>query len=204
MSGPKRVSLRDRDQAAIEAIGAPVAAAPSVQTAADEDEARPWSDVPLFDVAANAATSAPAQTVGERGLGTYWKLTTFDRARSAYVGDLDTVPEPVTGFARWLDAVVATYAAMSPDQRERVRGPVPDEDRTGAGGQRNTVMRESTIALLDDAITAERRAGRIVSMSQLVSEAARVATHAAEQRYRATFGTMLPPPPARLPNRPRR
>ena len=67
----------------------------------------------------------------------------------------------------------------------------------GDGVNRSFTLPADTLDRMHQAIAADRRAGRVTSRSQFASEAIRRAT--TEARMRA--GGVLPPAPARLPNK---
>lgn len=143
------------------------------------------------------STSTPS---GHRRLGTYWKRAVFDRARSAYVVDLDALDDPPVGFARWVEAAIMKHVRRTPAQRAAVAIELSTYEVAGAGVQRSLTLSEEVISAAEAAIVADRQAGRLISLSQFITETAYSEALAAEHRY----GRPLPDPPARLPTRPSR
>lgn len=132
----------------------------------------------------------------------YWDRPTWDRARAAYMADLDTLESSPTAFLWWLHRCLGVYSDLSPASRDRIRRRHPDPARgTGQGFSRMHTLRTDLLDRIDGAIVRDRRdLGQMVSVSQFCREAARAAADAAEQR----LGRGLPPAPGRLLNNPRR
>ncbi len=135
-----------------------------------------------------------------RRLGTYWHRATFDLARSAYLADLDTVPDGPISFGAWVDDAISTHARLTPASRATLVDDLDAEIRDQRGTSKSVIIDVDTVAELEAAVVADRRNGRIVSRGEFVSEAVRAAARRARERY----GRALPPPPPRLPNRPPR
>ncbi|WP_402377960.1 hypothetical protein [Isoptericola rhizosphaerae] len=206
MSARKRMSLKEREQAAIHSAPAEHIAStrqdkPRATLERDDTEstpAEPPSPVPApAPMSKVPATRAPE---GQRRLGTYWQKETFNEARAAYVVDLDSLSDPPVGFARWVEAAIRAHTARTPSERADVAASLGEEYRSGSGVQRSILLAEATIADAEHAVVDDRRAGRVQSLSQFVTEAAR---HAIADT-RARYGRELPPPPPRLPTRPSR
>lgn len=133
-------------------------------------------------------------------VGVYWDRQTWDRARAAYVADLDTDPHCPGAFIGWLHRALQRHIARSSRQRAATAKDLPPP----AGGQGVSKMHPLPVQLVDaleEAIVDDRqRSGRMVSRSGFFREAAQLAATEAEDRLRRP----LPPAPARLPNRPPR
>ncbi|MGF0118745.1 hypothetical protein ACQFYA_20830 [Promicromonospora sp. Marseille-Q5078] len=143
--------------------------------------------------------STPEQDVtpSRRRLGLYWQQSTFDAARAAYVADLNHRPGAPLGFAAWVEAALIDHVDRTPRERaDLAAGLDPESARQGI--PRPIWMDRATITALEDAVREERGAGRMLSQSALASEAIRLAIASARDRS----GGTLPPPPARLPNKP--
>ncbi len=112
--------------------------------------------------------------------------------------DFDALPDSADSFARWISATLAAHAALTPKRRATAADRLPEEPRTGSGFTRSFELDDSTVQAMEGAITEDRRAHRFVTRSQFGNEAVRVAIEAAKARA----GGVLPPAPARLPNRP--
>lgn len=130
--------------------------------------------------------------------GLYFHPATFEAAKSAYLVDFDALPDSPDSFARWISAALAVHAGLTPARRAAAAGQLPEEPRTGSGFTRSFELDDSTVQAMEAAITEDRRAHRFVTRSQFGNEAVRVAIEAAKVRA----GGVLPPAPARLPNRP--
>jgi hypothetical protein len=141
---------------------------------------------------------APARTGDITRLGTYWRLSTFQGAKSAYLVDLDQLRDAPDSFARWVDRAIRRHADLTPEKRAQLVRKLPAE--TGDAASRSFHTASSTVDAMEAAIVDDRRHGRILSRTEFVSEAVRAATAEARKRY----GQDLPPAPARLPNRPPR
>jgi hypothetical protein len=175
---PKRRSLRDREAAALVNHGQPTATPP---------EAPP-----------RRRSAAPARTGDVIRLGTYWRLSTFQGAKSAYLADLDQLRDAPDSFARWVDRAIRRHADLTPEKRGSLVRKLPAE--TGDAASRSFHVPSSTVDAMEAAIVDDRRGGRVLSRTEFVSEAVRAATAEARKRY----GQDLPPAPARLPNKPPR
>jgi hypothetical protein len=137
-------------------------------------------------------------------IGIYWRPAVWDLARSAYVADLDTDPESPGAFLGWLDRALERHARRAAKARAAIAAEAADQleqATTRNGFNRAHRLRESTIDALRKAIVDDRRElGRYVSVSGLAHEAVIAAAQEARRRY----GRNLPPPPAKLSNRPPR
>jgi hypothetical protein len=174
---PKRRSLREREAAALVNHGQP--AAPPVAP----QRRRP---------------PAPARTGDIIRLGTYWRLSTFQGAKSAYLADLDQLRDAPDSFARWVDRAIRRHADLTPDKRGSLVRRLPAE--AGDAASRSFHVGSTTVDAMEGAIVDDRRHGRVISRTEFVSEAVRAATVEARKRY----GQDLPAAPARLPNKPPR
>lgn len=182
MSPRQRRTLRDFDEEAI--IQPEDAINPSEQPAATSPATRSKPAV--------RAVSATTRT------GLYFHPATFEAAKSAYLVDFDALPAPADSFARWISAALAAHAALTPAQRATATATLPEEPRSGSGFTRSFELDDTTVHAMETAITEERRVHRFLTRSQFGNEAVRVAIESA----RARAGGVLPPAPARLPNKP--
>lgn len=135
-------------------------------------------------------------------IGIYWERAVWNRARSAYVADLDLDPDSPDAFVGWLDRAIERHTRRSPTERAELAEAVAVAPAP-AGNNFNKAhhLRQTTIAAMEDAIVDDRQQlGRMVGRSGFVREAAL----AAAARTQRAYGRPLPPPPARLPNRPAR
>ncbi|WP_098482040.1 hypothetical protein [Georgenia soli] len=134
-------------------------------------------------------------------LGTYWREPIFDQAKSAYLVDLDTLPDAADSFARWIAALITEHAERTPRQRVEVAQLVGEEPTKGRGFARSFTLPRDVVDHMEQAIVDDRRAtGRVLTRTAFVSECVRLAIAQATERN----GGHLPPAPARLPNRPAR
>lgn len=156
----------------------------------------------MSSVTDDAPTAAPAPTPVR--LSMYWPTRSdYDDARAAYVV-ATSHGHPAASFAAWVADVVRTHTDLTPEQRAAVAiaAPAPPRSARGsAAGLSRTVVLDPADADLPDLIAAascaDRAQGRAAGPSQFVAEAIRVAVAAA----RHDVGGVLPPAPARLPNR---
>lgn len=132
-------------------------------------------------------------------LGVYWPRATWDLARSAYVADLDSDPDSPVVFTAWLARAIEQHAVRTSSARAKVASRMP-QAKQGRGVSKGHRVGQATIEALEDAIVADRQHGRLVSRSAFVLEA----VHAAADAARARLARPLPPPPAKLSNRPPR
>ena len=132
--------------------------------------------------------------------GTYWGPATWQDARAAYVADLDNDPDSPDAFVGWLHRAIEDHVARGAEGRARLEIPAPEGRTGGRGLNRHHPLRASTRAALEDAVVADRLAGRVLSRSTFVHEA--VTTAVDQARTRA--GGSLVPVVGRLPNRPPR
>lgn len=133
--------------------------------------------------------------------GIYWKPSLWALARSAYVADLDTDPECPDAFVAWLGRALEQHAARTPAQRAAIGEDPQLHNATGNGANRSHPLRVTTIEALEEALILDRlELGRVVSRSGFAHEAVVAAAATARER----LGRPLPPPPARLSNRPPR
>lgn len=199
MSTRPRRSLRDFDD---EAIAAPD---PTPAPAATPEEAVvPASPPPARATRPRTAKSSrdsaggPADEVLTTRMGIYLHPHVFDAAKSAYLVDLDALPEAPDSFARWISAAIGSYAEQSAAARTAAIEVLPPEERVGSGVTRSFDIPNDIIAAMNTAIITDRESGRYLSRSEFAGQAIRTATEHARTRA----GGVLPPPPARLPNKP--
>ncbi len=218
---PARKSLKDRNKAAItrpvdEPVIEPVtaevaepAAAPGVQASAPIAGERSTPQPAVLETVEEPAPTterggSPRQPqvlpAGTARLGLYLRQTTLEGAKSAYVADLDTLPNPPTSFARWIATALDTHAARTPADRAQLAAAHPDPEEGRRGVNRAFILPVDTIARMEETTGIDRRAGRMQSVSQLAAEALRIAIEEARQRN----GGSLPVAPKRLPNKPTR
>ena len=201
MNATKRRSLRERDydaiaEARLDTAPAEVAPVPAPAPAPVALAPRPR---PRARASATPRAAEPGGVEIVR-LGTYWQMTTYDEARAAYVVDLDLDPDALVGFSRWVEAAIARHTARSPQERAQAGARLGDE-APSVGIQRSCTLHQAVIDDAEAAITADRRtSGRVLSLSRYIGEAARTAASETSAR----LGGPLPPPPAKLPTRPRR
>ena len=128
----------------------------------------------------------------------YWDGPAWQLARSAYVADLDTVPDGPGSFVAWLQDAVERHAARSPAARARLATDLPavSDER---GFQRAHPLPPATVEAFEQAILADRQqTGRVLARSAFIREAVLLAAATARQRY----GRDLPSVDGRLPTRP--
>lgn len=191
---PKRRSLRERDQRAIEPPPLPD------QTAIDmpgaPEPAAPRSEVAVAPPMGTriAASPAPGATrAGARRFGIYFYPAEFTAAKAAYLADWQNGGNAAT-FATWIGGVLVGHAQLDPAQRATTVLPV----RTGgAGSTRSFTLPQHVHDAVRAAQIADQDAGRWVSTSTWAAAAIHAGVQAAEQR---TDGH-LSAPPTRLPNR---
>jgi hypothetical protein len=220
---PARRSLKDRNKAAItrpveastvepvidptaevsqQTTATPVADAPA---AGERGAAQPAVPQTAEEPAAIPERGGPARRpqalpAGTARLGLYLRQATLEGAKSAYVADLDTLPDPPTSFARWIAAALDTHAGRTPADRAKLAAAHPDPEEGKRGVNRAFILPVDTIATMEETTGIDRRAGRMQSVSQLAAEALRIAIEEARVRN----GGSLPRPPKRLPNKPTR
>ncbi len=186
-----RRSLRDRDQDAI--------------TETEEEQPAAVLETPVTEPPASAPkrrvpTSPQVRTETTTRIGLYFQEQVFRAAKSAYLVDLDSQPDPATSFARWVGQVLDRHNRLTPERRAQAARTVGEEPKGGNGFSRSFMIPASTVVDMDEAIKQDRKAERYVSASQYATEAVRAAIAEARRRN----GGTLPTPPARLPNKPTR
>lgn len=195
MTPRARRSLRDFDQ---EAIAQPDdTAEPASEAAKEPAEVEAVQPAAPRARPAKTATAVRSTTATTR-TGLYFHPATFEAAKSAYLVDFDALPDSPDSFARWVSAALGVHVDLTPEQRAAAAAGLPEEPRAGSGFTRSFELDDSTVQAMETAITEDRRAHRYVTRSQFSNEAVRVAIEAAKARA----GGVLPPAPARLPNRP--
>jgi hypothetical protein len=123
----------------------------------------------------------------------WWDRSTWEGSRAAFVAELDDDPPGPPSLVAWIAAAIQAHADRSPAARAAMSRGLP-----GAGGpgfQKVHQLPASTVAALDRGVVEDRRAGRMLSRSAWVREAAAVAAAATSHRR----GGVLPAPPDRLP-----
>lgn len=132
--------------------------------------------------------------------GAWWDPQLWQRARAAYVYDLDHHSDAPAGFIQWLHWVLDAHATRGAQGRVALGVPARAVIAADVGLNRNHPLRETTRAAMEQAIIDDRQAGRMMSRSSWIHEAVVVAVRDAEKRA----GSMLPPVPdgQRLPNQP--
>ena len=148
----------------------------------------------------NGAGTTGVATSGVR-LGTYWRPDTFEAAKSAYLGDLDSQPDSPGSFAGWINRSIERHSRLTPERRSKIAQDIGDEPKAGRGVSRSFQVEAATVAAMEAAIVKDRKTlGRVTSRTLFVAESVREATKEARERY----GAELPTAPTRLPNRPPR
>lgn len=132
--------------------------------------------------------------------GAWWDPQTWQRARAAYVYDLDHHPDAPAGFIQWLHWVIDAHVARGAQGRAALAVPARAVIAADVGLSRNHPLREETRAAMEQAIIDDRQAGRLMSRSSWIHEAVIAAIADAETRT----GEMLAPVAdgQRLPNQP--
>lgn len=135
-------------------------------------------------------------------VGIYWERAVWDRARSAYVADLDLDPDSPDAFVGWLDSAIERHSRRTPDGRaELAEATAIPPAPSSKSFSKSHPLRQATIDAMEDAIVDDRQQlGRMIGRSGFVREA----TLAAAAQTQRDLGRDLPPAPARLPNRPAR
>ena len=132
--------------------------------------------------------------VERRALSMWWDHSTWDLARAAYVAELDDDPPGPGTLLGWVVAAIEAHAARSAAARASLSADMPADD-AAAGFQKVHQMTATTLSAIEAAIADDRRsAGRILSRSAWVREAARAAAGATRLRH----GGSLPEAPDRL------
>ena len=127
-------------------------------------------------------------------VGVYWKRGVWDRARSAYVADLDGDPDSPGSFVGWLSHALEEHAARTPQQRaELAPAELSIAQAVGKSFNKGHPLKPTVVEAVEDAIVTDRQElGRIVARSGFVKEAVIAAAEDARRR----LGRGLPPPPA--------
>ncbi len=184
------LSLRDRDQDAI--------------TAAEEEKPTLILENPepatTTKLKRQPSPDPQVRTETTTRIGLYFQEQVFQDAKSAYLVDLDSQPDPATSFARWIGQVLDRHNRLTPERRAQDAKTLGEEPKGGKGFPRSFMIPASTVIDMDQAIKQDRKAERYVSVSQYATEAVRAAIADARRRN----GGTLPTPPARLPNKPTR
>lgn len=146
---------------------------------------------------AGVETDVVGETVAT---GAYWAPHTWQMARAAYVYDLDTDPGCPDAFLGWLHRAIEDHVDRGPQGRAELEIPAPEGRDGGRGFNRHHPLTVETRAALEEAIVADRLAGRVLSRSGFIHEAVTAAIDASQQRA----GHPLQPVEGKLPNRPAR
>jgi hypothetical protein len=123
----------------------------------------------------------------------WWDKVTWERARAAFVAELDDDPPGPPSLLAWITAAIQTHTHRSPAARAAMSRDLPGDN--GPGFQKVHQLPASTVTALARAVAEDRRAGRMLSRSAWVREAAAVAAAATGGRR----GGVLPAAPGRLP-----
>jgi hypothetical protein len=132
--------------------------------------------------------------------GAWWDPLMWERARAAYVYDLDHNPDAPAGFIQWLHWVIEAHVARGVQGRAALAVPTRAVIAANVGLNRNHPLRPATRAAMEQSIIDDRQVGRMTSRSAWIHEAVVAAAADAEKRA----GGTLPPVPngQRLPNQP--
>jgi hypothetical protein len=128
-----------------------------------------------------------------RTLSMWWDHSTWQHARAAFVAELDDDPPGPPSLLAWIAAAIHTHAARSPAARATRSGDLREDG--GPGFQRVHQLPPATMDAVDRAVAEDRRAGRMLSRSAWVREAAAVAAAGTSRRHAGA----LPGSPDRLP-----
>jgi hypothetical protein len=131
-------------------------------------------------------------------LSVWWNRQTWDRARAAFVAELDEdLPGPGT-LLGWILKAIDAHAARAPAARLEVAAEAEDG---GEGFSKVHLVPLETLRSIEAALVSDRQVGgRHISRSAWLREAVNAAADQTEQRRRAP----LPPAPKRLPPGPAR
>lgn len=131
-------------------------------------------------------------------LSVWWNRQTWDRARAAFVAELDEdLPGPGT-LLGWILEAVDAHVARTPAARLELAGRAEDG---GEGFSKVHLVSLETLQTIESALVSDRQVGRRhLSRSAWLREAVNAAADQTEQRR----GEPLPPPPKRLPPGPAR
>lgn len=191
---PRRASLRDRDNAAIETSrNLPAPAIEDIDEHTDPAPTPPRTQ-PQTTPKQDAGPSTASTGGGGARISLYLHPDTYRDARAAYVVDFEQ-PNPASSYAEWVAAAVHAHADLQSEERARLADTLPDVDRAGVGIHRTVKVSADIQTFMDDARRHDRLAGRVIGRSGFAYEAVLAAIDAA----RARVGSVLPEPPARLP-----
>ena len=132
--------------------------------------------------------------------GAWWDPQLWQRARAAYVYDLDHHPDAPAGFIQWLHWVLDAHVARGAQGRGALGVPARAVIAADVGLNRNHPLRETTRSAMEQAIIDDRRVGRLMSRSSWIHEAVVVAVDDAERRAGGVLASV--PEGRRLPNQP--
>jgi hypothetical protein len=113
------------------------------------------------------------QTETATRIGLYFQEQVFQDAKSAYLVDLDSQPDPATSFARWVGQVLDRHNRLTSERRAYVAKTFGEEPKGRNGFSRSFMIPSSTVTNMDEAIKQDRKAERFVSASQYATEAVR-------------------------------
>ncbi len=131
-------------------------------------------------------------------MSVWWNRQTWDRARAAFVAELDEDPPRPDTLLGWILAAVDAHAARTPAARLE---PAGEADDGGEGFSKVHLVPLKTLQTIETALISDRQvSGRHLSRSAWFREAVNAAADQTEQRR----GEPLPPPPKRLPPGPAR
>lgn len=118
-----RRSLRDRDQDAI--------------TAAEEEKPTLILENPepatTTKLKRQPSPDPQVRTETTTRIGLYFQEQVFQDAKSAYLVDLDSQPDPATSFARWIGQVLDRHNRLTPERRAQDAKTLGEEPKGGKG-----------------------------------------------------------------------
>jgi hypothetical protein len=123
----------------------------------------------------------------------WWDRSTWQRSRAAFVAELDEDPAGPPSLVAWIAAAIQAHAERSPAARAALSRDLPGQ--VSPGFQKVHQLPASNWMALERAVAEDRRAGRMLSRSAWVREAAALAAAATGGRHAGG----LPAQPGRLP-----
>jgi hypothetical protein len=134
--------------------------------------------------------------VDRKPLSMWWNQQTWDRARAAFVAELDEDPPGPNTLLGWILAAVDAHAVRTPAARLEVAGAT---ESGGEGFSKVHVVPVQTLQLIDEALISDRQVcGRHLSWSAWLREAVSAAADQTERR-RGAPRPSAPPPLPRAP-----
>ncbi|MGP5099075.1 hypothetical protein ACTXPC_15460 [Brachybacterium alimentarium] len=188
MAKPRRLSIEERNAAAIAREPGKVDAA---EKTGGEESAQPAAPLDAAPVAPTVSADAPT-----RRSSVY--LTEYDlrNARSAYIVDFDHRAGSPGSFGLWAAGAIAELAALDVEQRQAVREDLGEPGPTPHKSQQLLVPDEVATAVTD-AMRQDRLAG-VVDRSRSVFYSYALRWQSRQSALRAGLQE-LPDPPERLP-----